>query len=314
MEFKASKVEDAIRAGLKELGLTEDEAEITVIEHGGFLKKARVDVTKKIVAEPIEAIIAEAEKAEEEAEAPSAAPEKEEIVLPLSKETEKAIAFVRGMAEHMSVECEITAVEHPDSVDINITGKDTGALIGYRGDVLDSIQFLASLILNEKGGKYKRLHLNCENYREKREEILKGLAAKLADKAVRTGRRVRLEPMNPAERRIIHAALQGNKEVDTSSEGEDPRRYVVITPKRLKKQNGGKRDSERRGGERRDGERREGGYNRGRNGGRRDDRRDNRGGGSRSSSKSKPFSLGFGSYLGKSPSYLDPVDSDENKD
>lgn len=153
-----------------------------------------------------------------------------------AKETEgsKAVNFIKVLIEKMNVNCSVDLTEDDEKIDILIKGQNTGMLIGYRGDVLDSIQYLVSSLINNEREDYKRVTVDCENYREKRELILAGLARRLADKAVRTGRKVNIEPMNPAERRIIHSTLQENLEVTTSSEGIDPNRYVVITPKLLK--------------------------------------------------------------------------------
>ena len=291
MEFKEKTVEAATELGLKEMGLTADQAIVTVIDQGGFLKKARVNIEKK----------------------PSRADE--------------ALAFVRKLADLMAVPCEMEMTEQEAEVLINIKGEHTGPLIGYRGDVLDSVQYLASLILNEEGKGYRRLTLDCENYRAKREEILKNLARKLADKAVRTGRKVRLEPMNPAERRIIHSALQPNEEVDTVSEGAEPNRYIVIVPKGYVAPPEGEREDrrDRRDRGRRDGrDRRDRGDRGDRNGRDRRDRRD-RGRGERGDrrdrgdrpprpKKREPFSLGFGAYLGNTRTYLNDLPEEEKKD
>lgn len=279
MEFRDKKVEDAIELGLKELGITREQAVITILDQGGFLRKARVDIVKK------------------------------------ADECQQTLEFIEAVVEKMGIVCTADMVENEDGVTISISGKDTGALIGYRGDVLDAVQYLGSLILNASGGKYKRLTLDCENYRAKREEILRNLAKKLADKATRTGKRVRLEPMNPCERRIIHSALQANEDVDTLSEGVEPNRYIIIKPKnevkfekrpynrdRNNKRNGS-RDFNRGGKD----------FNRDRGDRRppRDGNRDRRNG--PRPAKKEPFSLGFGSYLGNSKSYLED-NADDKKD
>ncbi len=123
--------------------------------------------------------------------------------------------------------------EDVDQLNINLKGKDVGLLIGKRGQTLDAIQYLASLVVNKtneetKDDGYTRVILDIDGYRKKREEVLINLAKHLADKAKRTGRKVILEPMNPQERRIIHTALQDHPDVYTYSEGDDPYRNVVI--------------------------------------------------------------------------------------
>ena len=115
--------------------------------------------------------------------------------------------------------------------DVYCDGEDSGAAIGYRGEVLDALQYLTSLVANKDKTSYKRVILDTEAYREKRVEKLKVLAKNLESKAIRTGKPVKLEPMNSFERRIIHSALQDSEKVKTLSEGTSPNRYVIILPK-----------------------------------------------------------------------------------
>lgn len=115
-----------------------------------------------------------------------------------------------------------------DSIDINLVGGDMGVLIGKRGQTLDSLQYLISLVANKEGGKYFRVKLDTDNYRERRKATLESLAKNIAYKVKRTRRPVSLEPMNPYERRIIHSTLQNDKYVSTKSEGEEPFRHVVV--------------------------------------------------------------------------------------
>ena len=126
-------------------------------------------------------------------------------------------------------------------MNINMEGTDMGILIGKRGQTLDSLQYLVSLVVNKKKDDYIRVKLDTENYRERRKETLETLAKNIAYKVKRTKRAVSLEPMNPYERRIIHAALQNDKYVVTRSDGEEPFRHVIIS---LKKE--GKKDRSER--------------------------------------------------------------------
>lgn len=118
--------------------------------------------------------------------------------------------------------------DEDNTIIINIEGKDSGIVIGKRGCTLDSFQYLTSLVVNKNRDKYVRIIINAENYREKREETLIRLANRLAKKVLATGRSIKLEPMNPYERRIIHAALQEYTNISTRSEGEDPFRHIII--------------------------------------------------------------------------------------
>lgn len=119
-----------------------------------------------------------------------------------------------------------------ENVDINIVGKDMGVLIGKRGQTLDSLQYLTSLVINKSNEGYLKVKLDTENYRERRKETLENLAKNIASKVKRTHKPVSLEPMNPYERRIIHSALQNDKYVETHSEGDEPFRKVVISMKK----------------------------------------------------------------------------------
>jgi len=117
-------------------------------------------------------------------------------------------------------------------MDIDLKGDDMGILIGKRGQTLDSLQYLTSLVVNKYSEEYIRVKLDIENYRERRKETLETLAKNISYKVKRTKRSVALEPMNPYERRVIHSALQGDRYVVTRSEGEEPFRHVVISLKR----------------------------------------------------------------------------------
>ena len=122
--------------------------------------------------------------------------------------------------------------EEEKEMDVNLTGEEMGLLIGKRGQTLDSLQYLVSLVVNKESEDYLRVKLDTENYRERRKETLETLAKNIAYKVKRTRRPVSLEPMNPYERRIIHSALQNDKYVFTKSEGEEPFRHVVIALKK----------------------------------------------------------------------------------
>ena len=229
IEVKASSVEKAIEEGLKELGIERENAEIEVLQEGGLFSKAVVTVQRK--------------------ETPA------DIV----------IDFLNGLFERMNLRCYADCEVKDEEIVVNITGSDSGVIIGYRGEVLDAIQYLALILVNESGHNFIRVSINAENYREKRIETLESLANRLAYKAYRTGRNVELEPMNPFERRVIHTALQNSKYATTESEGEDMNRHIVIVPKE-----GGVREGyEERNGRRNDGRRND------RN--RRNDSRDRRG-------------------------------------
>ena len=135
-------------------------------------------------------------------------------------------------AMKMEVKIDITIDNEEDTVNINLSGEDMGVLIGKRGQTLDSLQYLVSLVANNEIEKYLSFKLDTENYRERRKESLESLAKNIAYRVKRTRKPVSLEPMNPYERRIIHSTLQNDKYVSTKSEGEEPFRHVVVFMKK----------------------------------------------------------------------------------
>lgn len=133
---------------------------------------------------------------------------------------------------NMEVAIDIKYNEEEKSMDIELSGNEMGVLIGKRGQTLDSLQYLVSLVVNKESEEYVHVKVDTENYRQRRKETLENLAKNIAYKVKRTKRSISLEPMNPYERRIIHSALQNDKYVTTHSEGEEPFRRVVVTLKR----------------------------------------------------------------------------------
>ncbi len=189
---------------------------------------------KKPVEEP-----GTAEEAPAEKPAPVAVLEKPEVTILADDAIEEgssvAIArdFLKEITKLMGVEVEISMGQDAEgNVYGQMTGDTLGILIGRRGETLDALQYLTSLKVNRGKEGYTRVTLDTENYRARREDTLMRLANRMANRAIKTGRRVSLEPMNPYERRIIHSALQANDRVDTHSEGDEPNRHVVITLKK----------------------------------------------------------------------------------
>lgn len=138
--------------------------------------------------------------------------------------------FLKELTHLMGVDVNIAVgLDAENNIFVQMTGDTLGILIGRRGETLDALQYLTSLRINKGQDHYTRVTLDTENYRAKREDTLIRLANRMANRAVKTGRKVSLEPMNPYERRVIHSALQPNELVDTHSEGEEPKRHIVIT-------------------------------------------------------------------------------------
>jgi len=199
IEKTGKTVEEAIQAALSELDLEKHKVDIQVVEEGsrglfGLIgsKDARVIVTPKQTGE------------------------------------DRAREFLSSIFNTMNMEVELEFEEKDGQLDINMSGPNMGVLIGKRGETLDSLQYLTSLVVNKGDEKYIRVSIDTENYRKKREEALVRLAKKLANRVIKYRRNITLEPMNPYERRIIHSALQNNKMVTTYSIGDEPNRRVVI--------------------------------------------------------------------------------------
>ncbi|HEY5556197.1 RNA-binding cell elongation regulator Jag/EloR [Acetobacterium sp.] len=192
-------VEDAINKGLQQLGVTKDQVETNIIQvpDSGLMKL----FGKK------EAIV--------------------EVTL-LNDPVQKATDFLTQVFEAMKIPCSFKTRLEDNVLFIDIEGNDMGILIGRRGQTLDSIQYLVSLVINRHSEDYVRVVLDTEDYRAKREKTLEELAEKMAEKAIHYQKKMILEPMNPSERRIIHAKLQNHDKIYTFSEGEEPYRRVAI--------------------------------------------------------------------------------------
>ena len=147
-------------------------------------------------------------------------------------EEHEALDFLKDVTEKMGLTLSFDVKAGKDIVYIEMSGKDSGTIIGKRGQTLDSLQYLTSLVINKNSEKYIKVVIDAENYRAKRQKTLEQLANRLAAKVIRNKKYVRLEPMNPYERKIIHATLQQNPEINTRSEGEEPYRRVVIELKK----------------------------------------------------------------------------------
>jgi spoIIIJ-associated protein len=155
------------------------------------------------------------------------------VVTVKKKPEEKSLAaeFIIGLCGRMGVRVTVDEAETEDGYKLTLKSDTMGMLIGYRGDTLDSLQYLTNLVVHRNTQEYKRVTLDSENYRSKRQHTLERLANKYASRARATGRSVSLEPMKPYERRVLHATLQNNEHVTTYSEGEEPYRRVVIKPR-----------------------------------------------------------------------------------
>ena len=235
LEVIAPSVEEAIANGLAELGLEEEDVEVEVLDEGsrGLLglrsRQARIRLTV-LAAEP-EAVSIE-EEVEVEEPPPVHVPEVEdENTIAIARETvEELLARMKVNAE---VEASIGESDDPDRsppISINIQGKDLSILIGRRAATLNALQFITRLIVGKEVGRMVPILVDVEGYRKRRERSLKKLAHRMANQALKTGKRQHLEPMSAYERRIIHIELRENPQVRTESVGEEPRRKITIIP------------------------------------------------------------------------------------
>ena len=188
----------------------------------------------------------EAEKPQEKPEKPAEATEEAVFAepkqprVPADQEEAKrrAVTFLTDMFRVMDMQIEVHASFEDDTLSVDLSGEEMGLLIGKRGQTLDSLQYLTSLVVNKGKASYVRVKLDTEDYRNRRKATLENLAKNIAFKVKKTRRPVFLEPMNPYERRIIHSALQNDPYVTTHSEGEEPNRKVVVTPRRKNERGG----------------------------------------------------------------------------
>lgn len=204
IEMSGKTIEEALNLALNELNTTKENVEIEILEQpskkifnifGGKLAKIKVTVKEG---------------------------KKDEV-----------IKFLTSIFNSMKLVPNIDVNITEDSIHVSVTGDNMGSVIGYRGETLDALQYLLSLTVNKNHDEpFKRVVLDIENYREKRELTLKRVAEKTAYKVLKSRRPYRLEPMNPYERRIIHAALQGNENIQTRSEGDEPYRRIVVDIKK----------------------------------------------------------------------------------
>ena len=266
IEVTAKTVDEAVEKALKEFNTTRENVDVYVVEEGskgifGFgakdakvrvsfdeekIENVKISITAEDITEakkptPMKKVENPApKKTEKKVEAPAVEDDDEEdsVKRPERKSTysaeavEQARVFVQDVVTKMGTSCTVTAVD--GEAKLIISGDEVGVVIGRRGDTIDAIQYLVNLHVNKDrhGDDYCRITVDTENYRARREETLKKLANSMANKAVKYRKDMSLEPMNPYERRIIHAALQNHKYVKTKSVGEEPNRRIVVTLKK----------------------------------------------------------------------------------
>ena len=248
-EGVGKNIEQAINNALLELKASREDVDIKILEEGGFFKKAKVlvsiseDAIEKYQKkeefkkqeelkeqEEAESIVEKTYTKEEDHEEPvdHIVSEKQETVK--VQDIEKAKNFVSGLLKSANVSADVISEENKEEVFLNLVGASD--IIGFRGEGLNAIQYLTNVYVGKNNRHAKKVRVDCDNYRAKREDTLIALANRMARKVAKTNHAVKLEPMTANERRIIHSALADDKFVETISNGEEPYRYLTILPKK----------------------------------------------------------------------------------
>lgn len=202
IEIKAKTLEEALQKGQEQIGLPLDEMHYEVVQAGS--KGGLFGIGSKNTVVRFE----------------------------VKQSDNKIKEFLSDIFSKMGMDVKINLNETDDEINIDLEGENMGVLIGRRGETLDALQYLTRLVASRKEKNHKKISIDIENYRKKREETLNKLAEKLADKVIKNRRSITLEPMNPFERKVIHAALQNNELLNTYSIGEEPNRKIVIAYKK----------------------------------------------------------------------------------
>jgi spoIIIJ-associated protein len=226
IEKSGKTVQQAINEALDELGLSVDDVVIEVLdegEAGGLLGLGRRPAKVRVTSEDLE-------MADGEGQNEYFGDDEEYTGDPETPEEAETTSYVASILAGIGIHGKISSYREEDTLHIEVNGQDCGAAIGRHGETLEAIQYLASLVANKISEERVRVIVDIGGYRKRREETLISMAERAADKVIRTGIKFNLEPMNPAERRIIHSALQGFPGITTFSEGEEPERHIIIAP------------------------------------------------------------------------------------
>jgi len=262
IEIQAKTIEDATEQGLEKLGASYDEVEVEVLSSGGMFKKAKVRLTLKhepkqkdeeqikttvidetkpttIEPQPTEQIRTDKTQKQRHEKKPRPAPDtspavKKELSDITSPKLQACVTFLTKLLDTLENDSTITIGETERSYVININGENVGRLIGKGGEAMNALQVIVSSIaISNSGGDQKRVYINIENYKEKREGTLKALALKKAEYVKKVGKSVRLDPMSPRDRAIVHTTLKEVEGIKTYSTGEGVARRLVIAPEKI---------------------------------------------------------------------------------
>lgn len=253
-QFVAKNVEKAIELGLEELGLNQEDVDIKILDQGGLFRKAKVEIIydgaddeekvdekdekKEVLKAEKETLKAEKkqeEKLEKQEKKVEKDAEKQEKKERKEEYGEKEIIkvcedFLEGLFEKMQVDAEISCEKKDGNITFNANGEMVNRLIGKRGETMNAIQEILSIVARNAGNRDCKVYFDVEDYKARREETLVALAKRTASKAVKIGKPIKLDNMSAYERKIIHTALQEFDGVTTKSEGEEPNRHLVVIP------------------------------------------------------------------------------------
>lgn len=230
IKVEAKSVDMAIEKGLQMLGLNRDDVEVEVLSEGSMLKKAVVEIYTFATPEEREEYLSSSKKKE----AVKLVKVETDEVVEMNYEgvdevTEIVTTFLEGLLKQMDIEGSVIRGVRNGDVVFKIHGEAINNLIGYHGETLEAIQYIVNTIVRERAPKYrKKVYLDVENYRRKRQETVEALAEKVAKRVLTTKKSIKLEPMNSFERKSIHFALSNIEHIGTHSEGVEPNRYLVI--------------------------------------------------------------------------------------
>lgn len=239
LEIIAPTVEEAIAQGLEQLGLTADAVSVEVLDAGtkGFFgmggRQVRVRLTVRGPGSAPASLVAPASQPDRAAAPVSKLSEdvSHDSILDMTESVISKLLYNMGLEAQVSAHLDESDRAERRSIRVDVRGRDLSVLIGRHAETLNAFQYVASLIVGKQTGQFVQLVVDVEGFRARREKQLRQMAQRMADQALKMGRRVSLEPMSAAERRIVHLELQGHPAVMTESTGEEPRRKVTIVPK-----------------------------------------------------------------------------------
>ncbi len=231
VEKRGKTVEDAVQLALEDLGAEREQCQVTILEEPKTGWLGLIGGREALVRVEHEAREASVESEQGEAKAGAEASQvMEETPSPLPSKADQAHAFLTEVLMHMDIDAKVDIIEDTDHIFCEISGDDVGALIGRRGQTLTALQYLTKLVTGRHPEDRRRLTVDIEGYRKRREQRLRTTVKRMAEQVAKTGSSVELEPMDAHERKVVHMALQDYPGIETHSEGSDPYRKVVISP------------------------------------------------------------------------------------